>query len=76
MKFFEFLKMSSPKSKNKKKMVEPTEEVPEVAPEVAPEVKEPSEAVEAVEASEASLSKADGVVQEESTDAPNTKPEM
>ena len=54
MKFFEFLKMSSPKSnkKEKKKMDEPTE--------VASEVKEPSEAV----------------TQEESTDTPNTKPEM
>jgi len=46
MKFFEFLKMSSsPKSKDKKKIVEPTEDSGEV-----PELLEPTEAVEATEA--------------------------
>ena len=70
MKFFEFLKMSSPKSnkKEKKKMDEPTE--------VASEVKEPSEAVEATEVAPEVKESSEAVTQEESTDTPDMKPEM
>merc|ERR1711936_281252 len=70
MKFFEFLKMSSPKSnkKEKKKMDEATE--------AASEVKAPSEAVEATEVAPEVKEASEAVTQEESTDTPNTKPEM
>lgn len=62
--------MSSPKSnkKEKKKMDKPTE--------VVSEVKEPSEAVEATEVAPEVKEASEAVTQEESTDTPNTKPEM
>ena len=44
--------------------------------EVASEVKEPSEAVEATEVAPEVKEPSEAVTQEESTDTPNTKPEM
>jgi len=70
MKFFEFLKMSSPKNKDKKKIAEPAPEDKEPS-EPSSEVMEPSEAVEATEAS---VKNGEASVKEEKpTDEPEKK---